>query len=1204
MFMDLLVQKKSLLLTLTLAASCWFAGCSANVAAPPTSNNVAGSGNKGGSGANAGNTGSNYNVGTGGASNGGSSGQCGTGKCFIPVDAGPYCGDGIVQTELGEKCDDNNRIGGDGCSGICIIEPNWTCPNPGQPCQSLIVCGDGVRQTGEGCDDNNTVSGDGCDSKCNAEPGWYCAPSDPNDPKTKSQCQKLASCGDGRVTVGETCDLGSANGTNQGCDDNCRTQDGWTCHPGVCKQVAVCGNKKVEGSEECDDGNTDAGDGCSNTCQIEASYYDCTVAGVICVDKSRCGDGTLEKTEECDDKNTVSADGCSSTCTVEDGWECRMAGSPCVPKCGDGKIIAGKEQCDDNNTKNGDGCSATCSFEPGFACTGAPSVCSPIVCGDGVKTGSESCDLGKDNGLFNGDGTGCSKTCTPEPTCRVNGVTQACSTACGDGNVDSGEECDDGNQDSGDGCSSTCKKESGFNCKNNTYTDSAPCTTQSGDCLTLPIVFRDFDGQQVATKGHPDFFYYGATANGKKTLCVPNASLGATESITWPASGSNCASSDATPLLQGLVESTLGADGTPTVVLTKAQGVPCHFTDFDFTGVIHNQTGVINCQITDATLEALSTTVDVIHSADSFQQWYHDSTAATAGTKIIGQIELAANGTTTSGAPLYQFTTSNGRTVYDDIHDIFLRDLPATPAHPALATGAVSSLISGFFPLEGTNGGAGRATVCNLWPYWLADKDGTCTAQGGNDYHSAHKDYANPPAHTSWEWDVEGWWPGNSPSAPLPGGFAAPVTGVKRNFYFTSVVRYLFIYNGGEQLQFFGDDDVWVFLNGHLVLDLGGPHERLLGKVSLTNANTAAWSIQRTAPVLTGTGASTFVTSTVNIVSGNATGLGLVTGKTYEIVVFHADQHPRESNYQLSLTGFSTQRTDCGPFCGDSVATGGEECDLGTANNTGAYNGCKADCTYGPFCGDGVKNGDEQCDDGKNTTVTSGGPDNACGPGCLFPPRCGDGILQKGEECDDGPSNGNLQCTGCGGDCKLNPFCGDAHTDPQCGEGCDDGANIGGYGFCLPTCQPDASCGDGIIQSEYGETCDNGTANNSDDPGSTCNTKCGVPAVCGDGVVQSPETCDDKVNDGSYGGCTPDCQHAAYCGDGVKNGSEECDYGSANIKRGDPAPYGSCLDSCTLGPHCGDGATQNPPEQCDLGSKLNGANSPCSDKCMTQAPVG
>ncbi len=57
-------------------------------------------------------------------------------EIFPDVDCpecGGICGDGILRQ--GEQCDDGNLIGGDGCSAICHLNPGWTCPVPGMPCQ-------------------------------------------------------------------------------------------------------------------------------------------------------------------------------------------------------------------------------------------------------------------------------------------------------------------------------------------------------------------------------------------------------------------------------------------------------------------------------------------------------------------------------------------------------------------------------------------------------------------------------------------------------------------------------------------------------------------------------------------------------------------------------------------------------------------------------------------------------------------------------------------------------------------------------------------------------------------------------------------------------------------------------------------------------------------------------------------------------------
>lgn len=57
--------------------------------------------------------------------------------------------------------------------------------------------------------------------------------------------------------------------------------------------------------------------------------------------------------------------------------------------------------------------------------------------------------------------------------------------------------------------------------------------------------------------------------------------------------------------------------------------------------------------------------------------------------------------------------------------------------------------------------------------------------------------------------------------------------GFARNYHFTLEATADFDYVGGETFAFDGDDDVWVFVNGYRVIDLGGVHARESAAVNL-----------------------------------------------------------------------------------------------------------------------------------------------------------------------------------------------------------------------------------------------------------------------------------------------------------------------------------------------------------------------------------
>jgi len=219
------------------------------------------------------------------------------------------------------------------------------------------------------------------------------------------------------------------------------------------------------------------------------------------------------------------------------------------------------------------------------------------------------------------------------------------------------------------------------------------------------------------------------------------------------------------------------------------------------------------------------------------------------------------------------------------------------------------------------------------------------------------------------------------------------------NFGFTTEVHYFFVYQGDEVLRFKGDDDLWVFVDGRLCMDIGGIHAAVSGVMSfdpgVVDSNAARQAI----------------------VDACITNLRLQVGKVYEVSIFHAERHVTQSNFTLTLDGFVTERSECRDTCGDGIRTRFEFCDDGAGQNTGGYGRCNETCTaLGPHCGDGLVQGEfEDCDNGENL-----GGVNGCNPDCSAGPYCGDGIRQPdlNESCDAGELNGK-RGSGCDKSCQV-----------------------------------------------------------------------------------------------------------------------------------------------------------------------------------------
>jgi fibro-slime domain-containing protein len=137
-----------------------------------------------------------------------------------------------------------------------------------------------------------------------------------------------------------------------------------------------------------------------------------------------------------------------------------------------------------------------------------------------------------------------------------------------------------------------------------------------------------------------------------------------------------------------------------------------------------------------------------------------------------------------------------------------------------------------------------------------------------------------------WYHDVPGVNRGRDLDLPLSGDISAftfdsdaffPIDGElfgnegrAHNYHFTLELHGTFRYRGGEVFSITGDDDLYIFVDDHLAVNLGGVHSSTGGAVS---------------------------------VDALADELGLIEGEAHPLDVFFAERHTEGSTLHLRLTG-------------------------------------------------------------------------------------------------------------------------------------------------------------------------------------------------------------------------------------------------------------------------------------------------------------
>ncbi len=773
----------------------------------------------------------------------------------VGSDGGLVGNGGIVQP------DGSGGIGVGGIGGLSLQGGGGIVgtggSTPGADAATAPLCG----QPGTLCCDGNSCTGGGCCASgiCVAQ-GTACI-----------------NLGGGICSAGS---CGTCGGPGESCcgatpATGICTSPGTICSGGTCTKCGDLGQRCCSSAS----GGTGTCTGKNALCSSDNVCVACGTPGSVCCTGSQC------ESPGCCYNNVCAAEGnaCGDkggTCQAGRCSACGSASQPCCANlCYEGLLCKGGActGCGGLGQSCCAGGTATSACQTGMACTssGSSGVCSQCGSLGDICCAANACNQGCcSGGVCLAPGTGTCPSVSPDGGGQVDapiaggggaggrggaGGTVATGSGgaggvggttvrtggaggttlppwtlpagCGDGVVVAPERCDDGNTMPFDGCSSDCQNEP-------ICAGVGPCTSKCGDGL---VVGEDCDdGNTIDGDG------CSSTCKVEPGFTCSQPALG--DSILVPAvyrdfrfhnptdfepgvTGQNAAS-------PGMVNPALDTDGKP--VYTGMVGSGIHVASSDsFASWYRNTSGVNHATASKLPLWSTGNGTFANRWGANGEQWPVTETEYWCGS--VGSEVLDGNG---AKIPCTQQLDAG---------------VVPTPCDTRIAQG--ETMLRCVTDTTGTYQGIFVVSTVDGTPLFFPVDDDNFTPA------SERAAAVIPPLY-----DATKTWP-----------FDLDASGNKRmhNFSFTSEIRYWFKYEADKtyKLDITGDDDVWVFINKQLAVDIGGIHTPVEGSVTLDGAA--------------------------------ATKFRLVAGNVYEVAVFQAERQSQSSTFKITLSGFSTAPSVC-----------------------------------------------------------------------------------------------------------------------------------------------------------------------------------------------------------------------------------------------------------------------------------------------------